>query len=74
MDKAKFHTDKVFLISMAHFFHDIYSSFLAPLLSVLKQHFGFSLTFAGFLSVIQRMPMLLNPLVGIFAERTKARY
>ena len=74
MDKAKFYTEKVFLISMAHFFHDIYTSFLAPLLPVLKQHYGFSLTFAGFLSVIQRMPMLLNPLVGILAERTKARY
>jgi FSR family fosmidomycin resistance protein-like MFS transporter len=70
----KFHSDKVLLVSLAHFFHDIYTSFLAPLLPVLKQHYGFSLTFAGFLSVIQRMPMLLNPLIGILAERTKARY
>ncbi len=70
----KFHTGKVFLVSMAHFFHDTYTAFLAPLLPVLKQHYGFSLTFAGMLSVIQRMPMLLNPLVGILAERTKARY
>ncbi len=70
----KFHTGKVFLVSMAHFFHDTYTAFLAPLLPVLKQHYGFSLTFAGMLSVIQRMPMLLNPLIGILAERTKARY
>jgi len=74
MNKVKFQTEKVFLISLAHFFHDIFTSFLAPLLPVLKQFYGFSLTFAGFLSVIQRMPMLLNPLVGILAERTKARY
>ena len=59
---------------MAHFFHDIFTSFLAPLLPILKQHFGFSLTFAGLLSVVQRLPMLLNPLVGVLAERTKARY
>ncbi len=70
----KFHTGKVFLVSMAHFFHDTYTAFLAPLLPVLKQHYAFSLTFAGMLSVIQRMPMLLNPLIGILAERTKARY
>ena len=70
----RFQTDKVFLVSLAHFFHDTYTAFLAPLLPVLKQHYGFSLTFAGFLSVIQRMPMMLNPLIGILAERTKARY
>jgi FSR family fosmidomycin resistance protein-like MFS transporter len=69
-----FQTDKVLLVSMAHFFHDIYTSFLAPLLPILKQHFGFSLTFAGLLSVVQRLPMFLNPLIGVLAERTKARY
>jgi len=75
MQKSEeFNTGKVFLVSLAHFFHDTYTAFLAPLLPVLKQHYGFSLTFAGFLSVIQRMPMLLNPLIGILAERTKARY
>ncbi len=75
MKKAEsFQTEKVLLVSMAHFFHDIYTSFLAPLLPVLKQHFGFSLTFAGLLSVVQRLPMLLNPLIGVLAERTKARY
>jgi len=71
---GSFQTGRVLLVSMAHFFHDIFTSFLAPLLPVLKQHFGFSLTFAGFLSVIQRVPMFLNPLIGILAERTKARY
>ena len=75
MKKAEpFQTEKVVWVSMAHFFHDIYTSFLAPLLPVLKQHYGFSLAFAGLLSVVQRMPMLLNPLVGVLAERTKARY
>ncbi len=69
-----FQTEKVLLVSMAHFFHDIFTSFLAPLLPILKQHFGFSLTFAGLLSVVQRLPMLFNPLVGVLAERTKARY
>jgi len=69
-----FQSGKVLLISMAHFFHDMYTAFLAPLLPVLRQHYGFSLTFAGLLSVAQRMPTLFNPFIGIIAERTKARY
>ena len=72
--KEKFETGKVLLISLAHFFHDVYTAFLAPLLPYLRESMGMSLTFAGFLSVIQRLPTLFNPLVGILAERTKSRY
>jgi len=70
----KFQIGKVTLVSVAHFFHDIYTAFLAPLLPFLQASMGFSLTFAGFLSVVQRIPTLFNPLVGMLAERTKARY
>ncbi len=69
-----FQTGKVALISLAHFFHDIYTAFLAPLLPLLRESMGLSLTFAGFLSVVQRIPTLFNPLVGMLAEKTKARY
>jgi len=72
--KDKFETGKVLLISLAHFFHDVYTAFLAPLLPYLRESMGISLTFAGLLSVVQRLPTLLNPLVGILAERTKSRY
>ncbi|TAJ11740.1 MFS transporter [Marinilabiliaceae bacterium JC017] len=75
MTKTKeFQTSKVFLVSFAHFFHDVYSAFLAPLLPLLRDHLGFNLTFAGLLSVVQRLPTIFNPLVGILAERTAARY
>lgn len=70
----KFQIGKVTLVSVAHFFHDIYTAFLAPLLPFLQASMGFSLTFAGFLSVVQRIPTLFNPFVGMLAERTKARY
>ena len=69
-----FQLGKVSLIAIAHFFHDIYTAFLAPLLPLLRDSLGFNLTFAGFLSVVQRLPTLLNPFVGMLAERTKARY
>ncbi|TRX66497.1 MFS transporter [Carboxylicivirga sp. M1479] len=73
-ESTKFEWSKVSLITVAHFFHDIYTAFLAPLLPLLRDTMGFSLTFAGFLSVVQRLPTLLNPFVGMLAERTKARY
>ncbi len=73
-ESGKFQLGKVSLITTAHFFHDIYTAFLAPLLPLLRETMGISLTFAGFLSVVQRLPTLLNPLVGVLAERTKARY
>jgi len=72
--KNDFQIGKVSLIAVAHFCHDIYTAFLAPLLPLLRDAMGISLTFAGFLSVVQRLPTLLNPLVGMLAERTKARY
>lgn len=72
--EGKFQIGKVSLLTVAHFFHDIYTAFLAPLLPLLRDSMGISLTFAGFLSVVQRLPTLLNPFVGMLAERTKARY
>lgn len=71
---SKFDVGKVTLLTIAHFFHDIYTAFLAPLLPLLRESMGLSLSFAGFLSVVQRLPTLFNPLVGMLAERTKARY
>ncbi len=73
-ESDRFQIGKVSLITVAHFFHDIYTAFLAPLLPLLRDTMGISLSFAGFLSVVQRLPTLLNPLVGMLAERTKARY
>ncbi|WP_430810193.1 MULTISPECIES: MFS transporter [unclassified Carboxylicivirga] len=70
----KFQMGKVSLLTLAHFFHDVYTAFLAPLLPLLRDTMGISLTFAGLLSVVQRLPTLFNPLVGMLAERTRARY
>ncbi|MBK3517781.1 hypothetical protein [Carboxylicivirga marina] len=66
-NKEQFQISKVTLLTVAHFFHDIYTAFLAPLLPLLRDVMGISLTFAGFLSVVQRLPTLLNPLVGVLA-------
>jgi len=69
-----FQTGNVALISVAHFLHDAYSTYLPPLLPLLIEKFGISLFLSGLLGVIQRIPNLLNPFIGIMAERVKVRY
>ncbi len=71
---CKFQTTNVLSTSLAHFFHDIYTSFLAPLLPLLIDKMGISLFQAGTLSVFQKIPTILNPLIGILAERVPSRY
>lgn len=74
VDTEKFQTAKVLSISFAHFVHDIYSSFLAPILPLLIEKLGISYSLAGALSIFQRIPFLLNPLVGIIADKAPVRY
>jgi FSR family fosmidomycin resistance protein-like MFS transporter len=64
-----FQTDKVLIISGSHFVHDIYSSFLSPLLPLLISKFGLSMLLAGSLTVMFRLPSLLNPVIGIISDR-----
>ncbi len=70
----KFQTGKVVLISVCHFIHDIYSSFLAPLLPFIIEKFSLTLTQAGLLSTVMQLPALLNPYIGKLADRMSFRY
>jgi len=72
--EKKFQLGNVLTISISHLIHDIYSSFLAPILPLLIAKFGLSLFWAGFLSVISRLPSMLNPLIGILADKLSVRY
>lgn len=69
-----FQTGRVLLLSMCHFIHDIYSSFLAPLLPFIIEKFSLSLTQAGLLSTVMQVPALLNPFIGKLADRISVRY
>lgn len=73
-DTQKFQTGNVILIAGSHLIHDIYGSFLAPLLPLLIEKLGFSYTMAGFLTAAQRFPSLLNPWLGVLADRISVRY
>ena len=70
----KFQTANVSLLSATHMLHDIYSSFLAPIRPLLMEKFGISLGMASLWDLIQRIPWLLNPFIGMLAEKMAARY
>lgn len=73
-DQGKFQRSNVILLSLTHLLHDIYSSFLAPLRPLLIEKFGITLAVASLWDLFQRIPWLLNPFIGMIAERTAARY
>ena len=69
-----FQTKHVLTIASGHFVHDVFSSFLAPWLPLLIEKLSLSLALAGSLTVYLRVPSLLNPLVGVVADRIDMRY
>lgn len=73
-ESAIFQTSRVLSLSVSHFIHDMYSSFLSPLLPLLIEKLSLSLTQAGFLSTVMQVPALLNPYIGQLADRISVRY
>ncbi|MBW2096204.1 MAG: MFS transporter [Deltaproteobacteria bacterium] len=70
---AGYDTFLVLTLSVTHFFHDVYSSFLAPLLPLLIKKLSMSLSEAGFLSTVMQIPALMNPYIGTMADRISVR-
>lgn len=74
MSNKKFKKSEVFTISSAHMIHDIYASFLAPILPLLIEKHGMSLSISAFLDILRRIPALFNPFLGLLAEKTGVKY
>ncbi len=70
----KFHLSYVITLAFAHFFHDTFSSFLSPILPLLIKNLGLSFSLAALLSVFQKIPSLLNPFIGVVADRLPLTY
>ena len=68
-----FQTGRVVSIAVAHFIHDIYTSFLPPLLPLIIEKLSLSLMRAGFLYTALQLPSLLNPFLGVMADRISIR-
>jgi FSR family fosmidomycin resistance protein-like MFS transporter len=68
MNTKKFQTGRVTLVAFSHFIHDVYTSFLAPLLPIIIEKLSLTLSQAGLLSTVMQIPALLNPFIGLFAD------
>jgi FSR family fosmidomycin resistance protein-like MFS transporter len=73
VETPKFYMDRVLTIISAHFIHDTYSAFLAPLLPNLIEKLSLSYTQAGSLSAITQLPSLLNPIIGYLDDKVSLR-
>ncbi len=69
-----FRVGGVLLVSLCHFIHDVYSSFLAPLLPLLIEKLSLTLTRAGLLTTAMQLPALINPIIGLWADRISVRW
>ncbi len=69
-----FNVINVLAITVAHHIHDIFTSFLPALQPAIIGAFGLNNRLFGLLSVFQRIPTLLNPFIGILAEKVRIRY
>ncbi len=70
----KFQTGNITLLSLSHLIHDVYGSFLAPVLPLIIEKMSINYTLAGMLSLFQRLPNLMNPFIGLLADKIQMRY
>ena len=71
--QREFKTANVVSIAATHLLHDVFSSFFAPLIPLLIEKLGFTYAMAGVLSMVQKLPSLFNPLIGLIADHVAIR-
>ncbi|MCD6527697.1 MAG: MFS transporter [Desulfuromonas sp.] len=74
MNDQSFKKSEVVTLSVAHLAHDTFSAFLAPLLPLLIEKLGMSLSMVAFLDIVRRIPAMFNPFLGLLAEKTGLKY
>jgi FSR family fosmidomycin resistance protein-like MFS transporter len=74
LEGQEFKTGSVATISVAHAVHDTYAAFLPAFLPLLIEKFTLTNTAAGLFSVFYRLPSLLQPLIGLLADRVNLRW
>lgn len=74
MKQSNYKSGRVLFLSAAHFFHDMYSAFLSPVLPVLIEKHGLSLKMAGVLTPAFRSPSLVQPFIAYTADRGRIQW
>jgi FSR family fosmidomycin resistance protein-like MFS transporter len=70
---ATFDVAQVITVAGGHLVHDAFSAFLNPLLPLIVAKLHLSLALAGSLNLYTRLPSLLNPFIGLWADRIDLR-
>lgn len=76
LEQAKnsgFQLNRVLTIVGAHFTHDTYTAFLAPLLPNLIEKLSLTYTQAGSLSAFTQLPSILDPIIGYLDDKINLR-
>ncbi len=68
-----FQASRVITIAVGHTVHDMYASFLAPLLPTFITNLALSKTEAGLLMVFLQWPSVLQPVIGHLADKVNLR-
>lgn len=71
---GEFQTERVVTLFGAHFIHDTYTAFVAPLLPLIIEKLSLSLTMVGSLTAFLQLPAILNPFIGYLADKVSLRY
>jgi len=64
----------ILLVSFGHFWHDIFTAFVIPLLPVLKDNFQLDYLHAGWILVAVRIPSLLSANIAEYAEKHNPKW
>lgn len=64
----------VAVCSFAHFSHDMYTSFIGPLIPAIRDQLGIPLFLVSLMIPAQQMPSVFQPLIGYVADRTSRRW
>ena len=73
-DQLHFSVRGTLVITFAHFAHDLYGSFTAVLIPPVQEKLGIPLSIAALMVPAQQMPSILQPFIGVLADRTSKRW
>jgi FSR family fosmidomycin resistance protein-like MFS transporter len=62
------------IAAFAHGSHDLYPSFLGPLVPQIQDKLGISLALASLMLPAQQLPSVFQPVIGYMADRTSRRW
>lgn len=74
LDQQEFDAKGTTTVAAAHFSHDLYSSLLGPLILAVQEKLALSLFVASLMVPAQQMPSVLQPFIGVLADRTSKRW